>query len=94
MITGYQAQILGLGVKLPPNPALNTQDHLNLWAILFPLNAIVCNVIFKKLGPKSVWLSGQSVGLRTVRSQVRFQSRACALVVGTSPVGGVQEAAD
>ena len=32
--------------------------------------------------------------LRTERSQVRFQTRACTLGVGTSPVGGVQEAAD
>nr|KAF6346800.1 hypothetical protein mPipKuh1_010584 [Pipistrellus kuhlii] len=32
--------------------------------------------------------------LQTERSQVRFQSRACTLVAGTSPLGDVQEAAD
>ena len=35
----------------------------------------------------------KSVGLGTERSRVRFQSRACTLVAGTSPVVGVQEAA-
>nr|KAF6274193.1 hypothetical protein mMyoMyo1_010371 [Myotis myotis] len=44
--------------------------------------------------PKPVWLSGWSVGLQTEGSQVRFQSRACTWVAGTSPVGDVQEAAD
>nr|KAF6272737.1 hypothetical protein mPipKuh1_010708 [Pipistrellus kuhlii] len=33
-------------------------------------------------------------GLQTEGSQVRFRSRAYTLVVGTSPVGGVHEAAD
>ena len=35
-----------------------------------------------------------SASLQTRGSQVRFRSRACALVAGTSPVRGVQEAAD
>ncbi|KAK1346374.1 hypothetical protein QTO34_000228 [Cnephaeus nilssonii] len=39
--------------------------------------------------PKPVWLVGWSVGLLTGGSRVRFRSKACTLVAGTSPIGGV-----
>ena len=57
------------------------------------LEDIVLSEINQSEMLKPVWLSGQSVNLQMEKSQVLFQSRACTLVAGTSPIGGVQEAA-
>ena len=61
-------------------------------AILWPKKG-ASDQSFKEVLPKPVWLSGQNISLWAERSQVRFRSRECTLVVGTFPVGGVQEEA-